>query len=137
PQSGGGAATEQSVVIAIRTWMGRGTAGGKDAGGIHIAPALGEEGAVAALEEHRWLEIFEGYVVDAVEPLALLLLALMAWSVARAEHTNARADPQLDPRTDTIKYLWLILALVLTAAVRANQPLFFWTHLENLWTYDA
>src|SRR5204862_7916874 len=104
PQSGGGAATEQSVVIAIRTWMGRGTAGGKDAGGIHIAPALGEEGAVAALEEHRWLEIFEGYVVDAAEPLALLLLALMAWSVARAEHTSARADPQLDPRTDTIKY---------------------------------
>ncbi len=136
---------ERSVVIAIRTWMGRGTAGGSDAGGIHIAPALGEEGAVAALEEHRWLEIFEGYVVDAVEPLALLLLALMAWSVARVRlaqarvdsPAGARADSRPDSRTESVKYRWLILALVLTAAVRANQPFFFWTHLENLWTFDV
>jgi hypothetical protein len=122
PEAASGA--ERSVVLAIRTWMGRGTAGGADAGGIHIAPALGEEGAVEALEEHRWLEIFEGYVVDAVEPIALLLLALMAWSVARVDRRQAAS------------YHWVILALILNAAVRANQPFFFWTHVENLWTFD-
>jgi hypothetical protein len=126
PRGEGTGATEIAGVVAIRAWMGRGAAtGAPDAGGIHIAPSLGEAEAVAAHNEHQWLEIFSGYLVDAVEPLAFLLLALMAWSVMPLDRAGAAA------------YRWLILALLLTAAVRANQPFFFWTHIETLQVFDV
>lgn len=125
PQRAAPGATELSGVVAIRAWMGRGTGGGRDGGGIHIAPALGEAAAVAAHHEHQWLEIFEGYVVDAVEPLGCLLLALMAWSLMPVDRAGATA------------YRWLILALVLSAAARGNQSLFAWTHVETIRSYDV
>jgi hypothetical protein len=124
PQRANAGVREISGVLAIRAWMGHGAAmSGPDAGGVHIAPALGEAEAIAAHNEHQWLEIFDGYVVDAVEPLAFLLLAVMAWGLMPFDRTDAA-------------YRWLSLALLLTAALRANQPFFFWTHLETLQVFD-
>jgi hypothetical protein len=121
PASAGGA--EISGVVAIRAWMGHGTAGGADAGGVHIAPALGEAEGIAAHNEHQWLEIFYGYVVDVVPALVCLLLVVMAVSLT-----------PIDP--DHAAYRWLSLALLLTAALRANQPFYFWTHLETIQVFD-
>lgn len=127
------------AVVAIRTWMGRGAgAGGPDGGGIHIAPALGEADGIEARRQQQWIEIVRGYAVDAAEPVALLLVAVLAWSLAGFERAGG-ADPA-DPadRSDpaNLACRWMIAALLLTAAVRANQPLFFWTHWEDLTVFD-
>ena len=59
-----------------------------------------------------------GYVVDAVEALSFLLLALMLAAVAMFDRSDAG-------------YRWFGLALVLSALSRANQAVFFWTQLES------
>ena len=111
-------------VIAIRTWMDAAEAGSPEAGGLHVAPSLGSASAIARLTGREALATFEGYVVDAIEPLAFLALAGWALLVRR-------------PGPAGTKSLWLALALGLTALLRANQPLLFWTSWESLHAYDA
>lgn len=115
----GKAAHGGGVVIAIRTWMGPWAVNAPGAGGIHIAPAIGEWGAVHAQYRLQWLKIFEGYVVDAVPGLLFFLMALMAiclWPVDRANRA----------------YLWFAAALVLSGIQRGNQAFFFWLQIETV-----
>jgi hypothetical protein len=107
------------VVVAVRVWMGPHTSREPEAGGIHIAPALGDREAVEARYRVQWQQTALGYVVDAVEPFAFLLLAALAWAFARPE------------RSKTF-HAWLGAALALTAARRANQAFYFWTSYESL-----
>jgi hypothetical protein len=58
-----------------------------------------------------------------VPAIACVLIALMAWSLAPFDRADAA-------------YRWLIAAILLTGAARANQPLWAWTHLESLHTFD-
>ena len=112
--------SERNMVIAFRVWMGASSlAESSDAGGIHIAPAIGEASAIQARYRLQWLQTFVGYVVDAVEPILFLILATMA-CVLIAFAPEKRAYP------------WLAIALLLTALVRVNQPLFFWTQHESI-----
>jgi hypothetical protein len=107
-------AHDSVLVIAVRVWMSPETlAGGGDVGGIHVAPELGEARAIDAHYRQRWREVFYGYVVDLIEPIAFLLLALMA-----------RTQP------------WLAAALVLTALTRVNNALFAWGQFETPSDYD-
>jgi hypothetical protein len=115
----GNAAHGGDVVIAIRTWMGPWTVNAPGAGGIHIAPAIGERGAIHALYHLQWLKIFEGYVVDAVPGLLFFLMALMALCLWPVDRTN-RA------------YLWFAAALVLSGIQRGNQAFFFWLQIETI-----
>lgn len=109
-------------VIAIRVWVGAEYMREvPDGGGIRIAPALGELGAVSAHHQLEWLAKFLGYVVEVVEAAAFVLLAVMAISVARFEPSR-RA------------YAWLVAALLLVAIARANQAVFFWTTWESAHT---
>lgn len=112
------AAGEGSAVVAFRVWMGAAYLAAPDAGGIHIAPALGEAGAIAGRYRLQWLQTFCGYVVEVVEPIAFALLAVMAWTLIRFD------------RADRV-YAWLIAALLLTAAGRLNQATFFWGQFES------
>jgi hypothetical protein len=107
-------AHDSVLVIAVRVWMSPETlAGGGDVGGIHVAPELGEARAIDAHYRQRWREIIYGYAVDLIEPIAFLLLALMA-----------RTQP------------WLAAALVLTALTRVNNALFAWGQFETPSDYD-
>jgi hypothetical protein len=113
----------RDVVIAFRVWMSaESLKGNPDGGGIHIAPLLGTASAIDARYQVQWLETFRGYVVDAVEPILFVLLAIFACALIR-----------FDPDDST--YRWLAVALVATALVRANQALFFWTQLESVKTF--
>lgn len=115
-----GANASRNVVIAFRVWMRADSlTGSSGAGGIHIAPALGEASAIEALYRLQWLETFYGYVVDAIEPILFVALAIMACTLISFDPSD-RAYP------------WMGVGLLLTALVRANQPLFFWTQLESL-----
>ena len=117
----GSSATTRSYLIALRVWMDPGDAG-DDSGGIHIAPTLGTKDGIDLLHQAQWLQTFKGYVVDAIEPAAFVLLAVLACGLAACRTRDA--------------YRWLITALLLTAWLRANQVIFFWTHAESLRTYD-
>jgi hypothetical protein len=112
--------SDRNIVIAFRVWMGASSlAESSDAGGIHIAPAIGEAGAIQARYRLQWQQTFLGYVVDAVEPILFLALAILA-GVLIAFNPEDRAYP------------WIAIALLLTALVRVNQPLFFWTQHESI-----
>jgi hypothetical protein len=113
------------TVIAFRVWVDAGTvsASPADAGGIHIAPAIGTKTAIQSLYHHEWMQTFYGYVVDGVEPVFFTVLAVFAYCI----YMFANKNPA---------YLWLILALMLTALVRVNQLVFFWMQVESAHEYD-
>jgi hypothetical protein len=117
-------ADARDAVIAIRVWMRPGLAREPDAGGIHIPPTLGTREAIGAQYRLQWLQTINGYVVEVAEPVAFVLLALMAWSF-RAALARGRFVP------------WLCAALLLNAAFRLNQAVYYWTSYENFQTYFA
>jgi len=111
-------------VIAIRVWVSAGSiADDPAAGGIHIAPALGEKSAIEALYYLEWLQTFCGYVVDAVEPLLFIALAIMAFTLAAFDRSKS-------------SYLWFGLALLLLALVRSNQVFYYWMQFESTRAFD-
>lgn len=116
------AKNRHEAVIAIRVWMRSGIARVPDAGGIHIPPSLGSLEAIQAQYQLDWLETIKGYVVEVIEPLAFLLLALLAWYFRK---------------TISHRYFvhWLCAALLLTAAYRLNQATYTWMSFENLSIY--
>jgi hypothetical protein len=121
------ALTEEQVpptlLIAFRVWMGPWDLGDPSAGGIHIAPVLGEAASLRARYQMQWLQTIRGYIVEVVEALAFVLLATMACSLRSFD----RANPA---------YLWLGAALVLTALYRANQAVFFWGQFETVHAFE-
>ena len=111
----------QTYVIAFRVWMDPIDAG-EDNGGIHVAPNIGHADSIDLLYQSQWLKTFTGYVVDAAEPFAFVLLALMVVALIACRTTDA--------------YRWLAIALVLLALLRVNQVLFYWTDGWSLRWYD-
>jgi hypothetical protein len=107
------------ALVAFRVWMGSWDLDDQNAGGIRIAPALGEASDIDALYQVRWLQTVRGYIVEVVEAAAFLLLAVMAGTLAAFEPSK-------------LAYLWLCAALVLTALYRANQAFFFWGQFETV-----
>ena len=112
-----------SAVLAFRVWMGSPMAAVPGAGGIHIAPALGEVRALEARYQVEWLETVRGYIVEVVEALAFLLLAMMACALLAFDHSKA-------------PYLWMIGGLLLVAIQRGNQAFVFWTQSESVQSFD-
>lgn len=112
-----------SMLIAFRVWMGPWDLADPAAGGIHIAPVIGEQSSVEARYQLQWLQTVRGYIVEIVEALAFILLAVMAWSL--------RGFDRMDPA-----YAWLGAALALTAAYRANQAVFFWGQFETVHAFE-
>jgi len=106
--------------LAMRVWMDPADAG-SDTGGVHVAPTLGTAEGIAQLHEVQWLRTFKGYVVDAVEPFAFVLLAIMALAI---------------PAGDGRRRAWLVCALLLLAALRINQVTYAWTPWQSLRGYD-
>lgn len=112
------------VTIAFRVWMSTGSlSGNPEAGGIHIAPMLGEKSAIESKYIFQWRQTIKGYIVDAVEPAIFVFLATIIFVLYRSDRKN-------------IAYLWLIIALLFTALVRANQPFFYWFQLESTHEFD-
>jgi hypothetical protein len=109
-------------LLAIRVYLTPSIGREPDAGGIHIAPVLVGEEAAAAWYGAQWSRTFLGYVVDVIEPVLFVLIALFALSLSRfsgADHF----------------YRGLAIALVLVAAIRVNQAVFFWTEIEDLHSF--
>ena len=112
------AAKGGAMTIAVRVWAGPWVSG-PGAGGIHVAPALGDEASIAAQYRLQWLKIFEGYAVDVVPALMFFLAALMVlclWPLDRGD----------------LAYPWLAAALLMSGIQRGNQAFFFWWQIETV-----
>lgn len=122
PLPASSSAGTRTYLIAFRVWMDPIDAG-EDTGGIHVAPAIGDADGIDLLHQVQWLQTFKGYVVDAIEPIAFVLLALMVFGLIWCRSTDS--------------YRWLTTALLLLALLRANQVLFYWTDFLSLRCYDT
>jgi hypothetical protein len=114
----------RTLTVALRVWLGSPGSRSPGVGGLHVAPVLGDREGIAAVVQGQWLQTFEGYVVDAVEPAMLLVLALMLSPLIAAAPDEGRGG-------------WLAAALVVLALLRLQQVLLFWTQWESQRTYDV
>jgi len=115
-------ASGRSSVLAIRTFMQHSVDYSADSGGIHTAPMLVPRSVSGTLYSAQWWRTIAGYVVDLVEPITMLLLAGLALV--------------LRPRSSRSAFLvFASAALVLSAAKRVCNPLYYWTDLLSLTDY--
>ena len=119
PVHPGDAVARPSMTIALRVWMGPWELPDPAAGGIRIAPAAGSLTGVTELYREQWKQTIRGYIVDAVEAVIFLLLALVVARKAWRPGTRC-----------------FVIALVLTALPRANQAVFFWAQIESVHGFE-
>ena len=108
---------EKDITIAFRVWMSSASLGA-DAGGIHIAPTLGEKNHIEKKYRFQWEQTIKGYIVEVVWPVIFILLALTMFLLNRG-----RTPPQ--------SCKWFMAALILLGLMRLNQAVYFWFHIEN------
>ena len=110
-------------VVAIRVFMRHRSAPSAGGGGMHSAPILAPRPISDALHHAHWERTIAGYIVDAIEPLAMFALAgLVLWYWSR----SSRKDFQI----------FAGIALALTGARRLNNAITSWTDLQDLATYS-
>jgi hypothetical protein len=109
-------------VLAVRAFMLPGSGISSDAGGMHSAPILAPRPISAELHRVQWQRTIAGYIVDVIEPIAMLAvigLAIGCWS-----------------RSSQQSFLIFVgIALALTAERRLNNAIVAWTDLQDLTTY--
>ena len=110
-------------VLAVRVFMLSRSAASADGGGMHSAPMLAPQPIGDALHRAQWQRTIAGYIVDAVEPLAMFaLITLALWCWPRSSHKGF--------------LIFAGVALALTAARRLNNAIGAWTDLLDLPTYS-
>lgn len=111
-----------SGVFAVRIYMLPRPGPSTDGGGMHAAPILAPRPTGEALHRTQWQRTIAGYIVDAVEPAAMLALVGLALVYG--------------PRSSRKGFLvFACTALALTAARRLNNAIVSWTDLQDLRTY--
>lgn len=111
-----------SGVLAVRTYMLPGSGASADGGGMHTAPILAPRPTSDALHRAQWQRTIAGYILDAVEPAAML--ALVGLALVVGSRSSRRGF-----------LLFAGIALALTAARRLNNAIVAWTDLQDLLTY--
>lgn len=112
-----------SYQIALRVWMGPWELPDPQAGGIHIAPAIGTTKGIEARFQRQYWETVRGYVVDAVEAILFMFIAIMACSLIPLDRANAANR-------------WMVAALILIGLARANQAVFFCWQFEPFYGFE-
>jgi hypothetical protein len=114
PSSGKSTAT-----LAIRTFMQPHMDRDGLSGGLRTVPVLASPAQGQRLHQAQWRRTIAGYVVDAVEPVLMLLLVVMAAFVARAPDRRKFA-------------LWIGLALIAAAGLRLGNAVVAWSDMVSL-----
>ncbi|HET8587810.1 MAG TPA: glycoside hydrolase family 2 [Candidatus Limnocylindria bacterium] len=110
-------------VLAVRAYMLPTSGVSADAGGMHSAPILAPRPISDALHRAQWRRTIAGYIVDAIEPAAMLALIGLALGYrSRSSHGGF--------------LLFASIALALTASRRLNNAIVSWTDLQDLRTYS-
>jgi hypothetical protein len=109
-------------VLAVRTYMLPGTGRSADSGGMHSPPILAPRPMSDALHRVQWRRTIAGYIVDVIEPVAML--ALIGVAIGYQSRSNRKAF-----------LICASVALALMAARRLNNAIVAWTDLMDLTTY--
>jgi hypothetical protein len=110
-------------VLAVRTYMLPRSGVSSDGGGMHSAPILAPRPISDALHRVQWERTIAGYIVDAIEPIAMLaLIGLALGCLSCSSHKGF--------------LIFASIALALTAARRLNNAIVAWTDLQDLTTYQ-
>ena len=109
-------------VLAVRAYKLPGGSSA-DGGGMHSAPILAPRPVSDALHRAQWQRTIAGYIVDAVEPIAMFaVIGLALWCLPRSSRKNF--------------LIFAGIALALMAARRLNNAIVAWTDLMDLRTYS-
>jgi hypothetical protein len=114
PESG---KKEKDITIAFRVRMDSASLG-TDAGGIHIAPTLGEKTDIKKKYRFQWEQTIKGYIVEVVWPVIFFLLAITMFLLNR---------DRIPPKSCK----WFVAALILLGLMRLNQAVYAWFQIEN------
>jgi len=109
-------------VLAIRAYMLPGAGASADGGGMHSPPILAPRPISNGLHRAQWERTIAGYIVDAIEPIAML--ALIGLVLAYGSRGNYKGF-----------LIFASIALALTASRRLNNAIVAWTDLQDLTTY--
>jgi hypothetical protein len=109
-------------VLAIRAYMLPGSGASADGGGMHSAPILAPRPISNGLHRAQWERTIAGYIVDAIEPIAML--ALIGLALAYRSRGNYKGF-----------LIFASIALALMASRRLNNAIVAWTDLQDLTTY--
>ncbi|HSS21684.1 MAG TPA: hypothetical protein VLL54_16545 [Pyrinomonadaceae bacterium] len=109
-------------VIAVRAFMLPASAPSAEGGGMHSAPILAPRPIATALHRGQWQRTVAGYIVEVIEPIAMLAVIGLA----------------LRFRSGSSKgfLIFASIALALMAARRLNNAIVAWTDLMDLRTYS-
>lgn len=114
---------EPTETLAFRVWMGPVKVSHHPfTGGLHYAPLLGEQDAIAARAQLEWMLLIRNHISSPVTAGLFLLLALVA------------ATLTLFDREDSV-YLWVSVALLLSGIDEAFFSVANWTQWESLRTF--
>jgi len=109
-------------VLAIRAYMLPRSAPSVDGGGMHSAPILVPRPISDALHRVQWQRTVAGYIVEVVEPIAMLAIICLAFVLtSRSDHKGF--------------LMFASIALALMALRRLNNAVVAWTDLMSLPTY--
>jgi hypothetical protein len=109
-------------VLAVRTYKLPGSGGSADGGGMHSVPILAPRPISDALHRVQWERTIAGYIVEVIEPIAMLaVIGLALGCRSRSSHKSF--------------LIFASIALALMAARRLNNAIVAWTDLLDLATY--
>jgi hypothetical protein len=108
-------------VVAVRAYMRPSSGVSADGGGMHSAPILAPRPIGDALHRVQWNRTVAGYIVDAIEPIAMVIVIALAFWCWCSSHKEF--------------LIFASIALALTAARRLNNAITAWTDLMDLSTY--
>src|SRR5262245_48181150 len=109
-------------VLAVRTYHLPGSGGSADGGGMHSVPILAPRPISDALHRVQWERTIAGYIVEVIEPIAMLaVIGLALGCRSRSSHKSF--------------LIFAGIALALMAARRLNNAIVAWTDLLDLATY--
>lgn len=107
-----------TALLAIRTFMQPSASHDGHSGGLRTVPVLASRADGEALHQAQWRRTIAGYIVDAVEPAAMLVLAIIAVFAAPAPARPGFAR-------------WLALGLVASGYMRLGNAVTAWTDLVS------
>jgi hypothetical protein len=111
-----------SGVLAVRAYMRPSSGVSADGGGMHSAPILAPRPISDELHRVQWKRTIAGYIVDVIEPIAMLALIGLAFGCRSGSSHNSFL-------------IFASVALALMAARRLNNAITAWTDLMDLATY--
>jgi hypothetical protein len=106
-------ATNGPLVIAVRTWMAPFSAGPRS-GGMHVAPVVGTIAGVSETYHEQWFEKIRAFALEIAQ--VCIFIALAVWAFMRRSPA-------------------LAVALLLTAAIRANLAILWCLNIMSVPAY--